>query len=510
MRLSLPKLPMKMVLIALPALMIGLLFTNQPTMATEADATVGDETPNITSVAPPKSKIPEKPVSVTEHAETEVQTTKPEPEKKIIQLPGMAREYTGTKISMDFHNADIHNVLRLIADVSGLNIVVSDKVKGRVTLRLIDVPWDQALDIVMATQGLGMVRVGNIIRIAPAADLRKEQDEIRMEVQARLDAEKKKEELEPLVTEYIQVNYADAGDLVPRLEEIKSERGRITSDERTNMLIVHDVRRYIDNMQVLVMTLDRATPQVMIEVRIVEARTTFARELGLRWGPPEGQDLFQGTFGKNTLTLSPAVSLPLSNIGSLPFTFTRTGKNMWSIDAELTAYEKEGKAKVLSAPKVITLDNKEALIKQGSQVPYLSYTIEGQVSTQLVDVVLEMKVTPHITPDGRVMMRVGTKKDDINWTDAVPMPGGGLVPAIDKREAQTELLVDDGETVVMGGVITETEEVTETRIPFLWRIPLLGHLFRNIKRDISKRELLVFIAPTIVKETEKRVSSSSS
>lgn len=506
MRLSLPKLSMKMVLIALPALMIGLLFTNQPTMATEADATVGNETPNITSVVPPKSKVPEKPVSVTEHAETEVQTTKPEPEKKTIQLPGMAREYTGTKISMDFHNADIHNVFRLIADVSGLNIVISDKVKGKLTLRLIDVPWDQTLDIVMATQGLGMVRVGNIIRIAPAEDLRKEQEEIRMEVQARLDADRKKEELEPLITEYIQVNYAKAQDLVPRLDEIKSGRGRITSDERTNMLIVHDVKRYIDNMQILVGTLDRVTPQVMIEARIVEAQTSFLRELGIVW-----ESAFQGMFGKNTVTLSPAVSTGIgTTAGILPFTFVRTGRNIWGIDAELQAYEKEGKVKMLSAPKVATLDNKEALIKQGQQVPYLQYTVEQQVSTSLVDVVLEMKVTPHITPDGRIMMKVSTKKDEINWTDAVTMPGGGMVPAIDKREAQTELLVNNGETVVMGGVITEKETYTETRVPFLWRIPLLGHLFRSTSKDVSKKELLVFIAPTIVTQAEKMASPSSS
>lgn len=434
-------------------------------------------------------------------------------EAHTIELPGMPKRYTGTKISMDFYNADIHNVFRLIADVSGLNIVVGDDIKGKVTLRLIDVPWDQALDLILATQGLGMVRVGNVIRIAPAEKLRKEQDMARQAAQAQLDARKRKERLEPLVTEFIQVNYAKAENLVPRVEEVMSERGKVTFDERTNMLIVHDIRKSIENIRSLVKTLDRVTPQVMIEARIVEAEATFARELGIRWGAG-----FKTQFGagdRNTLlvgssgvgnTLTPLVNLPVTEAtGLLDFTFFRTGLNMWQIDAQLSVMEEEGKLKMISAPKVATLDNKEATIKQGSKIPVPVYTEEGTVSTDYVEALLSLTVTPHITPDGRIKMKIRAKKDEPDFTRQVLG-----VPAIDKKEAETELLVSNGETIVIGGVRREKESMVTERIPFLWKIPLLGYLFRYKKIEKENTELLIFIAPTIIRQEQKLASIGAS
>lgn len=425
-----------------------------------------------------------------------------------LELPGTRKRFRGTRISMDFYNADIHNVFRLISDISGLNIVVGDDVKGKVTLRLIDVPWDQALDLVLATQGLGMVRVGNVIRIAPAEALRKEQDMAARAAEARLDARKKKEELEPLITEYVQVNYAKAEELVPRVEEVLSERGKVTFDERTNVLIVHDIGKSIKNVLFLVKTLDRITPQVMIEARIVEAEATFARELGINWSAAYyRKDLTAGgalPFGGRTFNnltgIEPAVDLPVGGpSGTLGFMYSRLGENMWSVDAQLSALEEEGKVKIISAPKIATLDNKEAMIKQGKEIPYLEFTEEGTVSTVFKEVVLELTVTPHITPDGRVRMKIVTKKDDLDYANAVTI-SGGLVPALDKKEAETELLVNDGETVVIGGVMREKETILEKRVPFLWKIPLLGYLFRYKKIEKEKTELLIFLAPSIIKE----------
>lgn len=461
---------------------------------------------------PTKSRVNEKSESDTKEIKTETGVRRLQPGERPLELPGMPKRYRGTKISMDFYNADIHNVFRLISDVSGLNIVVGDDIKGKVTLRLIDVPWDQALDLILATQGLGMVRVGNVIRIAPAETLRKEQDTARQAAQAQLDARKKKEELEPLVTEYIQINYAKAEDLVPRIEEVMSERGKVTFDERTNMLIVHDIRKSIENIRFLVKTLDKVTPQVMIEARIVEVEATFARELGIKWGAGVKKRFASshGTFEAGSTgvgdTLTPLVNLPVAGAtGLLDFSFLRTGQTMWEIDTQLSAMEQEGKLKIVSAPKIATLDHKEAMIKQGKEIPYLEYTEEGTVSTVFKEVVLKLTVTPHITPDGRVKMKIATKKDELDWVNAVEMYGS-LVPALDKKEAETELLVDDGETIVMGGVIKEKENIVMKRIPFLWRIPLLGRLFQYKSIEKENTELLIFIAPTIIKQEKEVVS----
>jgi len=466
------------------------------------------------STAPTMSKVKKKSKSHTKQIKTQTRvrrTQRFQPGmyrgETPLELPGTRKRFRGTRISMDFYNADIHNVFRLISDISGLNIVVGDDVKGKVTLRLIDVPWDQALNLVLATQGLGMVRVGNVIRIAPVEALRKEQDMAARAAEARLDARKKKEELEPLITEYVQINYAKAEDLVPRVEEVMSERGKVTFDERTNVLIVHDIGKSIKNVLFLVKTLDKVTPQVMIEARIVEAEAAFARELGVKWGAG-----FEHTWSGNIVRglstgvgteiggLEPLVNLPVAGAtGLLDFSLLRTGQTMWEIDAQLSALEQEGKVKIVSAPKIATLDNKEAMIKQGKEIPYLEFTEEGTVSTVFKEVVLELVVTPHITPDGRVKMKIFTKKDELDWTNAVTI-SGGLVPALDKKEAETELLVDDGETIVIGGVIKEKETVLMKRVPFLWRIPLLGYLFQYKSIEKEKTELLIFIAPSIIKE----------
>jgi type IV pilus assembly protein PilQ len=398
--------------------------------------------------------------------------------------------YTGQKISLDFQDADIRNVFRILHEISGKNFIIGNDVKGKVTLKLDQVPWDQVLDLVTRMNKLGVSVEGNIVRIAPHAV-----------IEAEKAAERKTKEAEqeaaPLVTEYIPINYATASAVQSHLNEVKTDRGKVTVDERTNMIIMTDVRDAIQRANELIKQLDVVTRQVIIEARIVEARADFSREFGIQWGFNHlntRSSSLGGPYGfSGGLANNMAVNLPAASpTGAIDFMFARLGGTNLSIDASLQAMESRGIGKIISSPKVLTLDNKAAIIKQGTQIPYQT-SEEGTVSVTFQDAVLSLEVTPHITMDNRISMLVNITKD-------APDTGISVLgqPAISKKEVTTELLVNNGDTVVIGGIITEDEGTAEGMIPGFGKIPVLGWLFKNQSKRDSRTELLVFITPTIV------------
>ncbi|MBW1988369.1 MAG: hypothetical protein JRI97_02370 [Deltaproteobacteria bacterium] len=433
-------------------------------------------------------------------------------------------KYTGEKIALDFYKTDVKNVFRILKDVSGLNFAVDRDVTGEVTLSLEKpVPWDQVLHLVLKMNQLGMVRYGDIIRIAPIATLDAEQKaaeerrQARIEAEkaareaeeARLAAEKAAQELEPLVTVYIPVNYTSAADLQAHINEIKTpDRGRLSVDTRTNTLIMTDTQDKIDRAMEIVDELDRVTPQVMIEARIVEASTQFSREIGLDWGgevgvqpgsaragigPQRGFDILGGTYGFNWAVNHPFIS----SQNPIGFNFTRImGLTPLELNATLKTLEARGSVKIVSAPKVLTLDNKTAMIKQGVEYPVPTVDDAGNTVIEYRDVDLLLEVTPHVTRDRRVSMKIVTTKNDIG--DQV---AGGV--SFTTKEAETELLVNDGDTVVIGGIIKTSDRYATEGLPGLMDIPILGWLFKSNARLNQREELLVFITPRIVDLEER-------
>ncbi len=437
---------------------------------------------------------------VMKETETVVTGMPEAPSVKVVS-PDTGQVYTGQEISLDFQNADVRNVFRILHEISGKNFVIGEDVRGRVTLKLDKVPWDQALDLVTKMNRLGVSEEGNIIRIAPLAT-------IEAEKAAEKRVQEAAEEAAPLVTEYIPVNYSDATAMQGHIKEVKTERGKVTVDERTNMVIMTDIRDGIERAKEVVRKLDVVTRQVMIEARIVEAETNFSREIGIQWGfthqTLRGADDLGGPWGFSGAVGGPAnyaVNLPpgapTSGIG---FTFSRFpgGLTSLDIDAALTAAEQEGTLKIISAPKVLTLDNKEANIKQGQQIPYQKEE-EGTISVEFVDAVLSLTVIPHITMDNRVSMRVTATKDSPDFGNAVLGQ-----PPIDTKQTTTELLVNNGDTIVIGGIITEDRSTAEARVPGLSKIPVLGWLFKSRLKTHNKTELLIFMTPTIVQLGEVR------
>ncbi|MGZ9251228.1 MAG: type IV pilus secretin PilQ [Candidatus Deferrimicrobiaceae bacterium] len=422
------------------------------------------------------------------------------------------RKYVGQRISLDFKDADLANVFRIIAEVSNLNIITTDEVKGKVSVRLINVPWDQALDIVLKSKGLGVSQEGNVLRIAPLVTLRGED-------KARLDARKEVEKLQASlegVIETIPVNYGKASDLQNKIKDLLSEGGKIQIDDRTNMIIVRDLRKNVEDVKSLVATLDTATPQVLIEARIVEVDTSFTRELGVQWGGSwkngaatqigitgiqdstgssiPGQTLTNTTpFAASTTPPNFAVNLPatigLGSGGGISFGILRDNLRL---DLSLSALESSGKGKVVSSPKVVTIDNKEAMIEQGTQIPYSTVSASG-TNTQFVDATLSLKVTPHITPEGSIIMKLEAKNDSQGAVGATGQP------AINKKKATTEVLVRDGETAVIGGILQVSRKEDQAAVPWLSKIPVLGYFFKKDTNTSSNRELLIFITPKILK-----------
>jgi len=427
---------------------------------------------------------------------------KGEEEKKSIEEGRTEKLYVGRKLSLDFKDADIKNILRLIAEVSNLNIIAGDDVAGKITMRLVEVPWDQALEIILQSKNLGMIRVANVVRIAP-------QEALKREIQAELQARKAKESLEDLVVELIPVNYATAKEIMPQVKSVLSERGDVKIDERTNTLIIKDISRSIPAVKSLVKALDTKTPMILIEARIVEANLAFQRELGVRWGflmSTEHAAVGGGRTGTSDLTGAPTysnVNLPAIARTAVPGGTATTGilqaifsgGSLKVLDIAISAHENQGDAKIVSSPKIATLDNKEASIEQGLRIPYLKLTTEGTVTTDFIDANLKLTVTPHVTNDGHIKMSIKVKKDAPVWERTVEG-----VPSIDKKEAISEVLVKDNGVVVIAGVYSIEKNNSEDGIPLFGKIPLLGWLFKRETKDDARKDLLIFISPKIIKD----------
>lgn len=412
--------------------------------------------------------------------------------------------YVGRRISLDFQQADIGNVLRLIAEVSGFNIVVGEGVKSKVTMKLVSVPWDQALDMIMKTNGLGKIKQGNILWIDSLANIAKQQEE-----EAR--AKDSKVKAEDLVDRVFYVRNLQAQELMTSLRQYLSPRGLMQVSQGTNALIVRDTETKINIMKQLVDGLDLEVPQVQIEARIVQADTTYSRSLGVQWGvqnvnnlgPSFGVANFKtgsvGPFGAQTtdfLVNLPATVGGLTSVPGVGFTFGKADGAM--LDVRLSAGELLGLSKVIAAPKVTTLDKRAAKISQGESIPFQTTSLQG-TQTTFVDANLELNVTPQITSRDpkevgkQIMMQVRATR---NAVGARSNPAG---PSIDRREANTQVLIRDGETMVIGGVFIDTQNNNVTGVPYLSRVPVLGWLFKQKTEAVAKQELLIFLTPSIVK-----------
>ncbi|MGA2462901.1 MAG: type IV pilus secretin PilQ [Thermodesulfobacteriota bacterium] len=443
-------------------------------------------------VLPP---VEEKPIPQTQV------TKKAEEEKKVGEEVTSEKVYTGRRLSLDFKDADIKNILRLIAEVSNFNIITGDDVTGKVTMRLVDVPWDQALDVILQARSLGMSKVGNVIRIAPLESLKKD-------IQAELEAKRTKEKLEDLVTELIPVNYATAKEIISQVKGILSDRGDIKVDDRTNILIVKDIPRNIVLAKNLVKSLDTKTPQVLIEARIIEANLTFQNELGVAWGflTSTGTDKKKtatvggGTPGSSTVSpgtlTNNVVNLPtVSQGGVLEFLFS-SKYGLKQLDLAISAHESKGDVKIISSPKIAAMDNKEATIEQGLQFPIRKIDPQsGQISTEFKDANIKLTVTPHVTNDGNIKMSINVKKDAPDQTIVVDG-----VPSIDKKQAITEVMVKDNGVVVIAGVYSIEKDFTAEGVPLFNKIPVLGWLFKRETKQDKRKDLLIFISPKILKD----------
>jgi type IV pilus assembly protein PilQ len=436
------------------------------------------------------------------------------------------KEYRGERLTLNFQDIETRAVLQLLAETSGQNIVVSDTVQGNVTLRLQNVPWDQALDIVMRTKGLDKRQEGNVIYVAPAEELAAREKQL-------LESQKSMTELAPVRTEYLQVNYAKASDLAALIKaqgkgnSLLSERGSVSIDDRTNTLLLQDTADRLSDIRRLVQTLDIPVKQVLIEARIVIVNDDFSRELGVRFGgafvsnrgndglmyvgaqgldvdpgnsgpiiSPSGPNLNGNQVQTGTVNDRYMVNLPIANpAGRLAMTLLDSN---YVVDLEITAAQREGRGEVVSAPRVITANGKEAIIEQGQEIPYQESASSGATTTQFKKAVLALKVTPQITPDDRIILDLTVSKDSVGQN--VASATGGFVPSIDTREITTQVLVNDGQTVVLGGILETERRDTVNKVPFLGDVPGLGVLFRSKGRTDNKDELLIFVTPKILRE----------
>jgi type IV pilus assembly protein PilQ len=415
--------------------------------------------------------------------------------KSAVEEVPQGKKYVGKKISMDFQDADISHVIRLIADVSGLNVVLADDVKGKVTLKLVEVPWDQAFDIVLKTNNLGQRRDTNIVQVATLANLTKQQDEEAKAKESQVKAEDQ-------VTRILYVNYSKAGDLAESLRKSLSPRGDITVDARTNTLIVKDIPSHVEDVTQLAKTLDTQTPQVLIEARVVQVAPTFNKSLGIQWGANYQDNANANRIGLNTGTTGAfgasipdfAVNLPAApSFGGVGFTFGRLTSNPINLDLRLSAGESQGLTRIVSTPKVTVLDNQEAKIAQGESIPYATTSADG-TQTTFVDANLSLLVTPRISPDGSILMKINITKNSPG-----PVQPGASGPSILKKEASTNVLVKDGETTVIGGIYETTDIDSTSGVPYLMKLPIIGNLFKKTEKREATSELLVFLTPKVVK-----------
>jgi type IV pilus assembly protein PilQ len=429
--------------------------------------------------------------------------------------------YTGRRIDIDLKDADVHNVLRLLADTGHVNVVTGDDVSGTITIRMRNVPWDQVLDVVLQAKGLGMIRQGNLIRVAPLSQLQKERE-------LKLAQQKQEYELMPLETRLIPISYAQADELQQRAKELLSPRGSIAVDERTNVLIARDVAGNLNYIEELVRSLDTQTAQVLIEARIVEATSKYLRDVGIQWGGdltfgpstgnatgvafPASVSTAGGAYDNNTPTagLSPFIrNVPTPNFavnlpaavgtdagGSLGLSFGSID-NTINLNLRLSAAESSGLVRIVSAPRIMVLDNREARINQGTLIPFAQVSALG-VQTTFQEAKLQLLVKPHVTADGSVSMHVKLNRDEPDYTQTSPRGD----PTILKREAETELLVMDGHTAVIGGIYTRNTGRNLTQVPFFGDIPILGVLFQRRQASDARNELVIFITPRIVNRSE--------
>ena len=425
--------------------------------------------------------------------------------------------YTGEKLSLNFQDIDVRSVLQLIADFTDLNLVASDTVAGNITLRLQNVPWDQALDLVLKTKGLDKRQIGNVLLVAPA-------DEIAARERQELESQKQIAELAPLRRELIQVNYAKATDMAKLFQSVTSadgtpdSRGSITVDDRTNSIIAYQTQERLDELRRIVAQLDIPVRQVMIEARIVEANVDYDKALGVRWGgsvrngrwdvsgkdgvqgfdeDTGGRALFVGTDTVGNTTLDDGLArLPFVDMGVQNSTsgiaIGYLGSNV-VLDLQLSAMEKTGNGEIVSQPKVVTSDKETAKILKGQEVPYQEASSSGATSTSFKEAALSLEVTPQITPDNRIIMEVKVTKDAPDFARAL-----NGVPPINKNEVNAKVLVNDGETIVIGGVFSNTQTKGVEKVPLLGDLPFLGRVFRRDIVSDSKAELLVFITPRIM------------
>lgn len=441
------------------------------------------------------------------------------------------KTYSGQPLSMDFQDVEVRAVLDLIADFTNINLVASDSVSGRMTLKLQNVPWDQALDIILKSKGLDKRQNGNVIMVAPAADLVAQEKK-------EIEAKNAFKELAPVRTEYIQLNYAKASDMESLISEAKnstsgkndatsllSERGSVTIDDRTNTLIIQDTSDKIDEIRGLISKLDVPVKQVMIEARIVRATDSFSKELGVKWGL-----LSQGTATNNSLLVGGSdqtiwdlkdferdttdgsvtynierpsnlnVDLGVTSTGASRIAFGLLEISDFTLDLELSALQADGKGEVVSTPKVLTTDKQKAIVASGTQIPYEQATSSGATAISFINAELSLEVTPSITPDGRVAMELKVNSDTPGEVQA------NGIRAIDTNRVDTNVLVDDGQTVVLGGIFQNQTTNSVTKTPFLGDLPYVGRMFRKTVNSNNKQELLIFVTPRLVNENVSNVS----
>ncbi|NUG49837.1 type IV pilus secretin PilQ family protein [Acinetobacter lactucae] len=479
-------------------------------------------------------------------AENKLTISLKRPQDKNVTSLYKTPNYSGNKLSLDFQDIEVRRVLQLLADFTGINMVAADSVQGNITLRLKDVPWDQALDIILKTKNLDKRRNGNVIWIAPVAELIKAEEE-----EAKAVAQSVK--LAPLQTEYIQLKYAQAQDIMGLITQgsnnsnglqrtsaggtststnlntgvdslgnnvgsLLSPRGTITQDDRTNTLIINDTAQSIDQIRKMIDLLDVQVKQVMVEARIVRASTSFTKELGVKWGI-----LSQGITNNNNLLVGGSettlwnlrepddegkytierpdnlnVDLGVTSAGASSIAFSLISMSDFMLDLELSALQADGYGEVISTPKVMTADKQPAKVATGQQVPYQTTTNSAAgatASTSFKDALLSLDVTPSITPDGKIQMKLDISKDSVSGA----APNGELI--LNKNNIKTNVLVNNGETVILGGVFEQTTLNSQTKVPFFGDLPGIGRLFRKDQKSDDKQELLIFITPRIVNDT---------
>ncbi len=436
-----------------------------------------------------------------------------EKEKKAPGYLGDSEDFTGRTISLNFQDIPVRTVLQIIADYNEFNLITSDTVTGNITLRLDGVPWDQALDIILKVKGLDKRMQGNILMVAPS-------DELAAREAKNLQAQQQVEELAPLYSEYVQINYAKASEFSELIKNedtsILSPRGSVSVDERTNTLLIRDTAKSIEDIKRMVTILDIPIRQVVIEARMVTVKDNINEELGIRWGitDTDGEFATSGTLegvgqANGTRPLSDAdlgvgrvpqlsdglnVNLPVANpAGVLAFQIARLADGT-ILDLELSAMERENKGEIIASPRITTSNQKEAYIEQGVEIPYQEAASSGATATQFKKAVLSLTVTPHITPDNKIILDLVVTQDTVSDVQS------GQAPAIDTQRIGTQVLVNNGETIVLGGIYQQAIISTVSKVPVLGDIPYFGSLFKNTSQFNEKKELLIFVTPRIVTE----------